>query len=437
MKNIRVMLGVLLISAALTWPALSAGSDKALKWLNPSDLTTLLHSAIVASTDYVYVYDASLDNVTKVLPGPGIVGSTATAAELNYLDVTTAGTIEASKAVIVDSNKDASSFRNLGLSGTLTDTRAPTADSATTNNAFTAAFTTPVDTTGTNTHNAYNVSPTISNATGGTNTFNGYNLGAVTGDAQVDVTGVRIGTGTRLGTSNAIVISTGWDKGLDITNSAAADSAATEMGIDLNLTTPVDTTGTNTHYGLNIDTTIGNASGGTNVATAVNIANVTGDAQVTETGVAIGTGFDTGLSVGSPVSITSTVTGDGGDAMVGFLQSQVASTTTGITIAQCGATFVSNSADVMQLPEASTALGCRYTFVCGTADDFDINPQDSPDQIGSISTTNGSIAVVTLAPSAGDAIRCTDIGSAITLEAVGADLWVQVAGGNGIWTDAN
>lgn len=136
-------------------------------------------------------------------------------------------------------------------------------------------------------------------------------------------------------------------------------------------------------------------------------------------------------------AFTGGLTGDGGDALVGFLKSQVASTTTSATIAQCGSTFVSNSADVITLPEASTALGCRYTFVCGTADDFDVNPADGTDQILSVSTTNGTTAVVTLAPSAGDAIRCTDIGGSITLEATGANAWAQVAGGNGVWTDVN
>lgn len=145
----------------------------------------------------------------------------------------------------------------------------------------------------------------------------------------------------------------------------------------------------------------------------------------------------TTLTIGAAASFTNDVTGDGGDQLVGFLQDQVASTTTSATVAQCGSTFVSNSADVITLPEASTALGCRYTFVCGTADDFDINPADGTDTISSISTTNGTTAVVTLAPSAGDAIRCTDIGGSITLEAIGADRWAQVGGGNGIWTDVN
>jgi len=136
-------------------------------------------------------------------------------------------------------------------------------------------------------------------------------------------------------------------------------------------------------------------------------------------------------------TFTGDVSGDGGDQLFGFRQDQVASTTTAATLAQCGKTFVSDSADVITLPEASTALGCRYTFVCGTADNFDVNPADGTDVIGPVSTTNGSTAVVTLAPSAGDAIRCTDIGGSITLEAILADLWVQVEGGNGIWTDVN
>lgn len=136
-------------------------------------------------------------------------------------------------------------------------------------------------------------------------------------------------------------------------------------------------------------------------------------------------------------NLTGDLSGDGGDQLFGFLQDQVASTTVAITAAQCGKTFVSNSADVMTLPEASTVLGCRLTFVCGTADDFDVNPADGTDTIGSVSTTNGTTGVVTLAPSAGDAIRCTDAGGSITLEATGANAWSQVAGGNGIWTDVN
>lgn len=135
-------------------------------------------------------------------------------------------------------------------------------------------------------------------------------------------------------------------------------------------------------------------------------------------------------------AVTGDLYGDGGDQFYGFLQNQVASTTTSATAAQCGSTFVSDSADVITLPEASTVLGCRYTFVCGTADDFDVNPADGTDAFGPInSVAAGTGAAIT--PSAGDAIRCTDIGSSITIEAVGANLWVPIGVANGAWSDVN
>ncbi len=49
----------------------------------------------------------------------GSTAVTSTAAELNVLDGVTAGTVAASKAVVVDSNKDAASFRNVTLTGEL------------------------------------------------------------------------------------------------------------------------------------------------------------------------------------------------------------------------------------------------------------------------------------------------------------------------------
>lgn len=62
--------------------------------------------------------------VTKLFVGG--TEMTPTAAELNYLDITAAGTVQASKAVVVDANKDASEFRNLtatnhiiGVGGTI------------------------------------------------------------------------------------------------------------------------------------------------------------------------------------------------------------------------------------------------------------------------------------------------------------------------------
>jgi len=44
-------------------------------------------------------------------------GVTASAGELNYTDITTAGTVQASKAVITDGNKDVTGFRNVTATG--------------------------------------------------------------------------------------------------------------------------------------------------------------------------------------------------------------------------------------------------------------------------------------------------------------------------------
>lgn len=102
----------------LSTAAHADGNDRALKFLNPTDLTTLGVTSLDNSADYIYVYDASADNVLKVL-APEILettsslaelnildGVTATATELNYNDITTLGTGAASKAVVLDASGD-------------------------------------------------------------------------------------------------------------------------------------------------------------------------------------------------------------------------------------------------------------------------------------------------------------------------------------------
>jgi hypothetical protein len=68
----------------------------------------------------------------------------------------------------------------------------------------------------------------------------------------------------------------------------------------------------------------------------------------------------------------------------------------------------------MELPEASTVLGCRLTFITGNASNFDVNPDDA-DQI--LVETNA----------AGDAIRNATLGNSITIEAISASQWAPVA----------
>jgi len=109
---------------------------------------------------------------------------------------------------------------------------------------------------------------------------------------------------------------------VDWVKSTVANSAATNDYHEIALTTPVDTTGTNTHNALTVDLDIGNATGGTNAARALQIDALTGDAQVSTTGInignltgtagaetaiVVGTGWDDGLILNSPLNIDNTI----------------------------------------------------------------------------------------------------------------------------------
>lgn len=108
---------------------------------------------------------------------------------------------------------------------------------------------------------------------------------------------------------------------------------------------------------------------------------------------------------------------------VGALQNKVTATATTITSSQCGSTFVNGGAVQIELPEASAVIGCRLTFVTANASNFDINP-DNADQI--LVATNA----------AGDAIRNATLGNSITIEAISASQWAEIAI-IGTWTDIN
>lgn len=122
-------------------------------------------------------------------------------------------------------------------------------------------------------------------------------------------------------------------------------------------------------------------------------------------------------------TFTGDVTGDGGDQLVGFLQNQVTATATTITAAQCGSTFINAGAIEIELPEASTVVGCRLTFVTANAANFDIDP-DAADQI--LVQTNA----------AGDMIRNATLGNSITIQAINATQWAPISV-SGTWADAN
>lgn len=68
-------------------------------------------------------------------------GVTSSSGELNYNDITAVGTVEASKAVVVDGSKDVSGFNDVGIGGDLTVTGGVTAATGTITDLTASGFT--------------------------------------------------------------------------------------------------------------------------------------------------------------------------------------------------------------------------------------------------------------------------------------------------------
>ena len=85
--------------------------------------------------------------------------------------------------------------------------------------------------------------------------------------------------------------------------------------------------------------------------------------------------------------------------------------------------FLYSGAVLMNLPEASTVIGCTYTFITANATNFDINPDDA-DQL--VVGTNV----------AGDAMRNATLGNSITVKAIDSTRWMIVSV-FGTWSDIN
>jgi hypothetical protein len=111
----------------MTGFAVDADGDTALKSLSLDDGSTLGPDSIsdmmtfagggdITIKDGAYDFDIASHDASNGLKLGGVL-VTSTAAELNLVDGITAGTIAASKAVIVDSNKDISGFRNVTATG--------------------------------------------------------------------------------------------------------------------------------------------------------------------------------------------------------------------------------------------------------------------------------------------------------------------------------
>lgn len=130
------------------------------------------------------------------------------------------------------------------------------------------------------------------------------------------------------------------------------------------------------------------------------------------------------MSCGSGLTCTkSGATLNLSNAAYGTLQNRILATATTLTSSQCGSTVYNSGAVVINLPEASTVLGCRFTFITLNASNFDINPDDADIIMNSTNV-------------AGDASRNATVGDNITLEAISATQWTVISS-KGNWSDAN
>lgn len=97
-----------------------------------------------------------------------------------------------------------------------------------------------------------------------------------------------------------------------------------------------------------------------------------------------------------------------------------------LDVDDCGKTFRQAAATsiTMVLPEASTAIGCEYTFVSQYQGSFIVDPADATDSI---------VGVVN---AAGDSVISTDMGNVFSVRAIGDDYWAVITN-IGTWTDNN
>lgn len=133
-----------------------------------------------------------------------------------------------------------------------------------------------------------------------------------------------------------------------------------------------------------------------------------------------------GLEVDGAIDVDGAITGDGSGEITGMLSELINSSgNETATIANCTSIHTNSGASggvVIDLPEASTAIGCCYTFVTVTAQNFDINPDDAD-------------TILVLTDSTADSIRNATAGNSVTLCAIDSTNWVTKGAEQGTWTD--
>jgi len=126
-------------------------------------------------------------------------------------------------------------------------------------------------------------------------------------------------------------------------------------------------------------------------------------------------GYDGAVIQEGPLTVNGAqIIGDGATEMVGVKHDVVDAGAVNpytVTIAMSGTTFYNSEASEFDLPEASTAIGCWYTFAVQDTSELYVDPEASDKILGATDT-------------AGDRIHSSTVGDTVTIECIDATNWV-------------
>lgn len=161
---------------------------------------------------------------------------------------------------------------------------------------------------GSDTFSAINMAYTNANHTGASNNFYGVNIGNITGDTEANERALNIGTGWDYGmvSGSSLYVSK--------VNPAGTGSTGLTFGGTLGIMN-----GSDTVHGVNVAYVNSNHTGASNSFVAYNVAAITGDAEATETGLSVGTGWDYGLTAALAGTAAVNLSDTGGTAAGGLL----------------------------------------------------------------------------------------------------------------------
>lgn len=298
----------------------------------------------------------------------------------------------------------------------------------------------------TNAGSANSGSVTVSSGNAAGATSNSGSLIFVTGSSTLNSGSITIDSGTASGTGGSISIGTTNASSLTIGKSSSTmtipsvvmmTSSLTVGGLltmqsgksltmtippnhgntktleDITLTTPTSSSGTNVQQGLGITTTIGNATGGTNNVNLINLAPLTGDAEVVlngikignlsgtgavESAIYIGSGWDSVLNLNGStfLDMTELATLDGASGtLVGTTSAQTLTNKTLTSPKIVTSILDTNSALILGLVPASTAVNylSLANAATGNSPSLTVLGSDTNIGLGFITKGTGSVLI--------------------------------------------